>query len=261
MDEVFNKVIEMCSENANECEISDSKDNIGLEGSIGVVLYSVSSAILNDGRSKILKLIKRLISCLNPINGSESRGTIIGTLYSSLHSQKERALLRDFADTYCHLTPNLGSLSSLVAVEGHCIRRSKGGRVSETKELFSFEEQSVTMSQQSSSRAKQFMRGHRLWVPYRLKALQKMKTEVPNSNEKSLKDENQHDHSPESILSSMIPGDSGAAFTEKSRSDSQGQGNRDSADKTLMASRRLVTFNSTDPEFDEDSDPDADLDL
>jgi hypothetical protein len=29
----------------------------------------------------------------------------------------------------------------------------------------------------------------------------------------------------------------------------------------LAANQRLITFDSTDPEFDEDSDPDADLDL
>lgn len=29
----------------------------------------------------------------------------------------------------------------------------------------------------------------------------------------------------------------------------------------MAANQRLITFDSTDPEFDEDSDPDADLDL
>ena len=256
LDELLDGIIQMmCSHSFQISHISNELS----EGNVGIVIYSLSSAILSQGRSKVLKSLKRLLSCLNS-DDSRSRVTVIGTLHSSLHSEKELVLLRKFADTYCHLTPNLGSLSSVVAVEGHCIRRGGGGRVSEIRELFSFEDSSVAAIQQARHQGKNTQQGHRQWVPHRLKALPKVKIEATESGDNNSAGDDQRVDSAESVLRLMVPKESRLAATEKGGTDASRQTDKEDGG-TIMAARRLVTFNSTDPEFDEDSDPDADLDL
>lgn len=267
LDQFFEGIIDKCaayvSSESSEDKNATSGDAPASEGSLGIVIYSVTSLILSHGRSKVLKSLKRLTSSLS--SGTDIKGTVIGTIYSSLHSEKEIALLRDFADTYCQLTPNRGSLSSVVAVEGHCIRRGAttmsgggGGRVSEVRDMFSFEDPSIAAIQQARHRGKMGQgEGHRLWVPHRLKALPKVKSD----GEAGLAEDEiteEHADSAENVLQSMVPKEATSLAAEVAKKSSGEQ----STDKmSMIAARHLVTFNSTDPEFDEDSDPDADLDL
>ena len=272
LDEFFEEIIDKCrgylDPDSLDSTINDPEEGVPSEGNVGIVIYSVSSLILSQGRSKVLKLLKRLASSLS--SGTVTKGTVIGTIHSSLHSEKEIALLRDCADTYCQLTPNRGSLSSVVAVEGHCIRRGAittsgmgGGRVSEIREMFSFEDTPVASIQQARHRGKIREEGHRLWVPHRLKALPKVKSDAKSVNrEEHIKEG--HLDSAENVLRSMVPKESLALMTDTGR-ESGGRSGDHSSDEgykgSMIAAQRLVTFNSTDPEFDEDSDPDADLDL
>ena len=273
LDEFFEGIIDKCrgylDPDSLGSTIDAPEEGVPCEGNVGIVIYSVSSLILSQGRSKVLKLLKRLASSLS--SGTVTKGTVIGTIHSSLHSEKEIALLRDCADTYCQFTPNRGSLSSVVAVEGHCIRRGAittsgmgGGRVSEIREMFSFEDTSVASIQQARHRGKMTREeGHRLWVPHRLKALPKVKSDPKSVNQEEQIKEG-HLDSAENVLQSMVPKESLALMTGSGR-ESGGRSGDHSSDEgykgSMIAAQRLVTFNSTDPEFDEDSDPDADLDL
>ena len=56
----------------------------------------------------------------------------------------------------------------------------------------------------------------------------------------------------------MVPKEATSLAAETAKKSS---GDQSTDNMSMIAARRLVTFNSTDPEFDEDSDPDADLDL
>ena len=260
------------------------KASIGLQrdSKVGVIIYSVSSMLLSKGWGNTKRFLDNLAALFNKSDTTEGRitddfrkgenwGTVIGTVNESLHSRQQLTMLRGLADTHCRLTPNSGSLSAMVAVEAHIIRRSvtatgSVGRVSEVNELFMFASPAPSKGTGSKRDA-----GNRVtsdivaqeWVPMRLVSLPKVGDEH-ESCERESEDEDVGNLRADSVLHSML-GKAGVPVNSGHGSDSDEAGKSQLSEakskSIIQTKQRLVTFSSNDQEFDEDSDPDADLDL
>lgn len=247
------------------------------DGMIAVLVYSISSVCLTMGWGNTKRFLDKLTAFVNNPVGTEEtdgivsrdflgRGTVVGTINDSLHSRQQLAMLRGLADTYCKLTPNSGSLSATVAVEAHIIRRSVTasggvGRVAEVHELFMFEP--PALAERADSRWPGGRRDvvAREWVPMRLVSLPKV-GDTHESREVGVEGEGGADFGADSVLQSMLS-KAGAPLSTGNSSDGAGESRRSETNTrvAMQTKQRLVTFSSTDQEFDEDSDPDADLDL
>ena len=243
-----------------------------------ILLYSISSVCLSKGWGSTKRFLDKLTAfvkgSINPEAnvGSNSRefmgrGTVIGTVHGSLHSRQQLTMLRALADTYCGLSPNSGSLSSVVAAEAHIIRRSATatggvGRVSEAHELFMFEAPVLAEGARARRGAgKRQDLAAQEWVPMRLVSLPKVGEEQESHQEDTHADD-EGDYAADTVLQTML---GKAGVTDKGNGNGSGGGggeeSKPKSQATVQANQRLVTFSSTDQEFDEDSDPDADLDL
>ena len=304
LDQVLEQVQEVYSAFVNG-------SNADERGNVGIVINSLSSIILSHGNNRATKFVDRLVSLIRndddqrnaaaAVTGEreqhrakEVHGTVIATIHKTLHSRKDIALLKTSADTYCILSPNLGNLASIVAVEGHSIRRSTTttggvGRVSEVSELFSLE--TLTAAEEVQQARRMGGEGSQRGVvrsPLRLTPLPKVGVSSEAATASSggsssgatskqhMKDGDVEDYdddydggvdmatgdSADTVLQSMLPK---GAVPPSAVSSVDNAAAKFAKDKemagTKLAAQRLVTFNSTDPEFDEDSDPDADLDL
>ena len=266
---VYDEVEQVCLESGNS-------------GMVGILLYSISSVCLSKGWGSTKRFLDKLTAfvkgSINPEanEGSNSRefmgrGTVIGTVHGSLHSRQQLTMLRALADTYCGLSPNSGSLSSVVAAEAHIIRRSATatggvGRVSEAHELFMFE--APVLAEGAGARrgaGKRQDLAAQEWVPMRLVSLPKVGEEQESHQEDTHADD-EGDYAADTVLQTML---GKAGVTDKGKGNGNGNGSgggggeesKPKSQATVQANQRLVTFSSTDQEFDEDSDPDADLDL
>jgi hypothetical protein len=305
LDQVLEHVQEVYSAFVND-------SNADERGNIGIVVNSLSSIILSNGTNRATKFIDRLVSLIRNDDdqrnaaaavtgereqrrGKEVHGTVIATIQKTLHSRKDIALLKTFADTYCILSPNFGNLASIVAVEGHSIRRSTTttggvGRVSEVSELFSLE--TLTAAEEVQQARRMGGEGSQkgtVWSPLRLTHLPKVgvRSEAAAAtggsgsgsgvtSKQHMKDGDGDDYdddydgggdmtsgdSADTVLQSMLPKGAVPPSVVSSADTAAAKFAKDKETVgTKLAAQRLVTFNSTDPEFDEDSDPDADLDL
>lgn len=259
------------SDNRSLETVHQEVDRICLEheggGMIGIMLYSISSACLSRGWVEVKRFLDKLIPYIKgPANERDGhgRGTIICTVHGSLHTRQQLTVLKALADTYCTLTPNSGSLSSSVAVEAHIIRRSTTstggvGRVSEAHELFTFETPPV--AETSKLRQREGLVRQDLvqeWIPMRLVSLPKVGDGMQkNEDGEEAQGEREFNYGTESVLQTMLD----KVITSNNSTASSIHGKQSMTKASVHAAQRLVTFSSTDQEFDEDSDPDADLDL
>ena len=181
------------------------------------------------------------------------RGVLLGVVHERLHSPWQLAsTYRAAANAFCTCVPNEGQLSPGVALEVHTVRRTAAGRVQEAHELFSMPAE----------------RGMNVWVPAQLTALPQRKDWDGGSND---------NNATETLATSgaseveTVFGDLGLTSAEEPMSadklaadvarEKQASEDKRAQKQQQQQQQRLITFASTDPEFDEDSDPDADLDL
>lgn len=148
---------------------------------------------------------------------------IIACVNQTFHSHMHLAHLISHFSVIARTLPNDGTLSGEVLLHIHTTRRSdRSGRVAESIELFGDHSGLLLMPLKPISERRDLTtEGHTTSTS----ALQRLNPVVPSVSSMNL--------------------------------------NMDKAadEVAAAAARRLITFESTDPEFDEDSDPDNDLDL
>jgi hypothetical protein len=223
-------------------------------------------------------------------SSGSSRGVILGVLHKNLHSAREIvACYRARADVFCEVVPNAGQMSPVVAAEVLSVRRSASGKVTEGSDLFALQDSQSLQMQMEATRGQSDARGLFLgrdpsatlkakgWRPAALVLLPKCAAPTDHSEdtyaEDATADGHGHDRDRdrerskgaeevESVFGRAEPG-SGTDSHPKSKTDAKASALQQAAAAHASAKvqQRLITFASTDPEFDEDSDPDGDLDL
>lgn len=159
--------------------------------------------------------------------------SVVATVHKSLHSPQLINLMPSTFVVTVVVKPNDGTMASDVTAEIHCLRKSISGRVSEASELFGHREGFLFPLHETRS------------IPHSSKAVDAEDSESSNSTK---------------VLAS-IDMKSGATKKEDVVPKVSGGEASPNFHQALPGVQRLVTFDSTDPEFDEDSDPDNDLDL
>lgn len=196
--------------------------------SVGIIVYSLSEIVLMIGLAKAISFAKQLTTLIggaattNP--QSKTTVAIIFVVHESLHNTQALFQLQTLAGVTVRIVPNRGTLSPEVAAEIQSVRKSPAtGKVSEAVEMFAFRDG-------------------------RLHPLLGAKT-VDAADSSSEKDP--------TAINSL------AQLLDTAEISASGAITPRVTPVTAAAPppSRLIAFDSTDPEFDEDSDPDADLDL
>ena len=152
----------------------------------------------------------------------------ITSLHSTLHDSKSRSLIEDHFSTICYTIPNDGSFSMEVLTEIQTIRKSNtSGKVSESTELYGWKQYKSGKSMDNSKSDGLLYCMHKNKI-YNSMMVTEMSTNTDGNNNNN----NNNNVAPPKSQPVLVP-----------------------------TTKRLITFDSTDPEFDDDSDPDADLDL
>ena len=216
-----------------------------------IVVYSLSELILTLGLRKAVTFAKDLIHFLQSelADGSaksvvSANPTVVFIVHESLHSTSVITQLQSLASIIVKVVPNSGTLASEVVAEMQTIRKSATtGKIVECIEMF----------------------GYREGLLYPMKTNNDETSDLSNAagdvEEDAANDSNSSTKNNSSvIMSKLLSSDSNAATTASATVSTSVMPASPSA-VVVDTSKRLITFDSTDPEFDEDSDPDADLDL
>jgi hypothetical protein len=154
----------------------------------------------------------------------------------SLHSSSFLSFVKSRFPTVVSVVPNYGTLSNQVAAQVQTIRRSTAtNKMSENLEMFSFSKNGVLVSPIISSLS--------------------ASSQKPLIQTNNLLNQSNEDLLALNKSSTFTPTDTALP------SDLSGPQRKSTSSGSPKPNVRLITFDSTDPEFDEDSDPDADLDL
>lgn len=169
----------------------------------------------------------KAMSALRSLIELEAAALIL-TVHSSLHSPAATAQISKACIATASFVPNDGILSDEVAGEIYTFRKSPTGRISESAELFGLQRFVPSCAVETNS-----LPAHELLYISR----------------------NKH-----KVDASALDND------DKATASTAGGADKDDGLPTGVGSvahhaQRLIAFDSTDPEFDDDSDPDADLDL
>ncbi len=212
---------------------------VAIEQTTVVILYSISELVLSYGLHASIPWIKGAVSS---VSASKRPILLLTTLHQSLHDEPSISFITSLFPTIAKIMPNYGTISASVAAEVQTIRRSAiTGKISESLELLHWKHALLTplpvqkVPSSGSSKAQQDLAGE-----------QKAEVSVHS------RDSNKHTGNFSRPL--LLLGPAHAASTSTTVSTS-------APALAPPAAGRLITFDSTDPEFDEDSDPDADLDL
>ncbi len=250
------------------CKGIDCSKDMDEPSLVAIFVYSISAIHLSIGANESIKFLNELNSLVSgkqalskfPIStqnevgptATAGKGICLGVIHSAQHSPREIvASYRVRADVFSTIIVNEGQLADTVAVEVQTLRRASSGRVSEGFDLLAFPN-TKTLEE---------------WTPAILVPLPKRKDDV--DFEPSDVSESTSAHPDDSIAHVF-----GKKFTisepAKVENDTTRQGlgvqqqpSQLTREQVLLAKKnqRIITFSSTDPEFDEDSDPDGDLDL
>ena len=243
-----------CNEEAGDGD-ADDDDNVP---AVAILVSSCSAlelAVGNVCTMAFLRAVMQMLSAGASASGISKpiRGVLLGVVHERLHQPWQLAAsYRAASNAFCTCVPNEGQLSPVVALEVHTVRRTAAGKVQEAHELFSLPSE----------------RGMNEWAPAQLKALPQRKDHASGGSSSS-------SYMPESTSTTSevenVFGDLGLTSSEEVPSaekcaldaakEKQALESKKAAQQQQQQQQRLITFASTDPEFDEDSDPDADLDL
>jgi hypothetical protein len=194
------------------------------ESKIAIVLYSLSELVSRYA-------VGNTVLMLNEVKSWSGIKCLVTNMHASLHSSHVRCRVEQLFSTLAFVNPNNGMFSDEVIVEIQTIRRSNvSGKVTESSELFGC--QSLSHKAMMS-----------LYCIHRNKVYSSIM--VMNANDIDADNaqlKNASDATGDSSTSNKID-------------------NISTNNPVTSTGKRLVTFDSMDPEFDEDSDPDADLDL
>lgn len=157
-------------------------------------------------------------------------------IHETLHSPRILSRIQSFGHTILIIKPNKGTLSQEVATEVHCIRRSPdSGRVSEEIDIFVLSNQ----------------------IPFKnvfpILPIIRSKESITEIDSDSVDIAEDHRTVTSALSNIKLQHDS-------TSNDSTKLPNVPISNKPNLF-KQLVTFDSTDPDFDEDDDPDNDLDI
>jgi hypothetical protein len=177
-------------------------------------------------------------------NGSGVQSKISLSMFTnvncSLHSASFLSFVKSQFPTVISVVPNDGTLSTQVAAQVQVIRRSTAtNKISENLEMFSFAKNGVLVSPIVST--------------FTASSSSENQKLLPQSNKLS-----------DQSVEGFDEVDKSSTFTPKDTASSLDASHQQRHIPSAISPKpnvRLITFDSTDPEFDEDSDPDADLDL
>ncbi len=199
--------------------------------SFAFIIYSLSELILNVGMKQSLWFVSELLkitqNCAQTLTITPA---VVFVVHESLHSLQTVAHIQSLVSTVVRVVPNSGTLSPEVAAEIQTVRKSPStGKVSESVEMFAHRDAMLWPIPSTASNAESSA-GH--------------SSDIDNT-------------SAENVFTQLLG--ASAAFTTAPPT-------KESLALSAMggssnSTARLITFDSTDPEFDNDSDPDADLDL
>lgn len=189
------------------------------------LLFSISELILRHDLNSTVRIIKEV--------SKWNCGSFITCLHSTLHSHRTRARIEDAFTSVLYVNPNDGSFSEEVHAEVQTVKKSVNtGKVSEAVELFGLSATAATGTGTGAGDVEGCMR---LVCIHRKKFIPESANDTDN------------------VITSSTADTAGVQTTVQTAAVQIHQATQNS--------KRLVTFDSADPEFDEDSDPDADLDL
>ncbi len=240
----------------------------------GVVIYSFSELILSLSWSEALLFLRQLIFVAGGGGGVgsvqkqagagtnktgsagttvEQRPCIILVINESLHVPLVLTQIQRFLFTIAKILPNTGTLSNQVVCEIHTIRKSAiTGRVAEGIDMFAYVQcglQSIVISKGDNYYAKT--------------GLLSSSTSNPAKNLDDFGDAEAPVAKTSTVLMQQEMSKHSELLSSASLEGKDVNNNSDDSEVPMngVTMQRLITFENTDPEFDEDSDPDADLDL
>lgn len=212
----------------------------------GVVIYSFSELLLSMGWQKASNVLREILTIGEsrvdetgqtavPSSSSMNRDRpcIILVINESVHTPLVLAQIQRFLFTFARAIPNVGTLAIEVVCEIQTIRKSSvTGKVAEGIDMFSYSQNYLQLIE-----------------PVDLSA--RSRSKVDDNDDPA--DGSSQKKSPTSLLMQEM---------DKNLITSDQEGSKSFATAgPVQVMQRLITFENTDPEFDEDSDPDADLDL
>eukprot|EP00598_Pedospumella_elongata_P008415 CAMPEP_0184988556 /NCGR_PEP_ID=MMETSP1098-20130426/24521_1 /TAXON_ID=89044 /ORGANISM="Spumella elongata, Strain CCAP 955/1" /LENGTH=361 /DNA_ID=CAMNT_0027513335 /DNA_START=8 /DNA_END=1090 /DNA_ORIENTATION=- len=236
LEGLLNQIRQVLADQSGAASSVPSASVVVAPKNTAVVIYSISELILNIGFMKTREFLRTLTSLLHEhINvGSNSSSSaalvpsIVLVVQESLHSTAVLAQIQSLASVIVRVVPNSGTLASTVAAEVQTIRRSAvTGKINESIEMFTCRDS--------------------------LLAPLKPVTHFGADDADETADSDNTKSSITALPTALESADKNAGSAVK-------KNNVSSAASQANHNQRLITFDSTDPEFDEDSDPDADLD-
>lgn len=217
------------------------------EFAYSIVVYSLSELILTLGFRKAVSFVKDLVyyvqtEATNSTNATNTcTPSIVFVVHESLHPPSVIEKLRSLVTIIVKVVPNSGTLSPEVVAEMQTIRKSvTTGKIMECIEMFGYREGLLYAMKTGGSAA---TAGD---AENGLEFTEDDAESVVNKNDSS------------TIMNKLLVPSGG---TPTAGAAVEGTSSSSVAAVAVDTSKRLITFDSTDPEFDEDSDPDADLDL
>lgn len=210
-----------------------------------VFIYSLSEYILNYSASKVeaTKFVTKLIRMTSNRQHAESRADIsllVANIHQSLHLPSITSYMQSLFSGVIRIAPPIpGTLANEVAAEIQIVRRSENTmKVNESLEMFTWsKDETILLPIQVTEKS-----SHSDTASKNRKDETEGFIEAEDRNAVEKSDQGVHQENFEVKDSLTVLGTNSASTAKKPVA-------------------RLITFDSTDPEFDEDDDPDADLDL
>jgi hypothetical protein len=227
----------------------------GTNSRVAVFIYSFSEIVLNYGlnaSTKFLKSIKAIPTVYN----------LVATMHSTLHATRSISYMQALFDVTVLVDPNNGTMGDDVMAEIQSVRKSPGtGKVYEDQELFGV--RGVYLYPLKGRKVLEDEGRHGVAGGGDSDAVSGVADVLSAVN---ILDNNVKDPLKDPLKGPLKESTKGSKDGDQAVRDGvqgdKGQGDGNTCNRNVGYNvQRLVTFDSTDPEFDEDSDPDNDLDL
>jgi hypothetical protein len=232
------------------------KSNLKKDTTFAIIINSLSELIIHYGVVNTLDYVERLHSLILDLENNSNPALVV-TLHDSYHSDDIISQIQEKFSVNVKIVPNSGILSSEVVAEIQTIRKSnETGKMSENIEMFSFKDSSLNYLTNSNKN----------------ESLDRDLYGNINGNKEDNNDVNTFkklkDLKIDNFTRAEIPVDATSTISSITKNSSLSavysktqSAIANNSSSINSSNNRLITFDSTDPEFDEDSDPDADLDL
>lgn len=210
-----------------------------------IVIHSLSEMIIRFGFTRTLCFIEEVADILQisnvNINSSsveskkKNQSCLILVIHQSLHTPQMLTRIQNIGNINLFIKPNLGLFDKQILFEIYCIRRSQdSGKIIEDSEFF----------QRKSKLTSLDSRGVLIESVNKFKDIEYQVNDTSNQIKE---------------LSFDNPMDKLLKQSERELENTNTK--RDAVATTMTTMKQLVTYDTNDPEFDDEDDPDDDLDL